>query len=425
MKATHFYSMIALAAGAMAFTQSAKAQEVVYSDETVSVTEFTCDPKTHYSSNWRDNWFIQLGAGINQPLVERSLGEKNLYHTVDRKLMTATYNVGFGRWFSPYLGVRINALGGVLHWDTPTNAAGTNGWTRGNHVNLNAELMWDMFNSFAGVNPNRVFSIIPFVGIGGDYMWDMEDAHGNVPAATNIKRYHSDTYKTSSWTLPVTAGLQFRFRLCKYVDFFAEARAAFYGDNWNNVAAGDAIESNVSVLGGFNFNIGGRNWNGYNECASLSQVASLNNEVNVLRGQLLAANEAIAGLESQLPCPEPQKVVTKAAVAESTPILATVRFTIDSSVVSPEEEVNVYNMAEWLKANPKEKVAVIGYADKDTGTAEYNLALSKARAEAVADMLVNTYGISKDRLTVKYDGSEVQPYTTNNWNRIVIFTQNK
>lgn len=422
MKTTHVYSILALAAGAMALTQSAKAQDVVYSDETVSVTEFTCDPKTHYSSNWRDNWFIQIGAGINQPFVERTLTNKDPEHTIDRKLMTVTYNFGFGRWFSPYLGFRINALGGALHWNTPTVEQPNNGWSRAKHVNLNAELMWDMFNSLGGVNPDRVFSIIPFVGIGGDYVWDMRDAHGNVPAATNIYRTGSNKLKNHSWTLPVSAGLQFRFRLCKYVDFFAEARASFFGDNWNNVAYGDAIEADVAVLGGFNFNIGGRNWNSYNECASLSQIASLNNEVNALRGQVLAADQTIAALQSQLPCPEP-KPTTAAKTCVNAPLMTTVRFSIDSAVISPEEEVNVYNMAEWLKDNPSEVVTIVGYADKDTGTAEYNLQLSKDRAEAVADQLINKYGIAKDRLTVKYDGSDVQPYSTNDWNRIVIFTQ--
>jgi outer membrane protein OmpA-like peptidoglycan-associated protein len=49
--------------------------------------------------------------------------------------------------------------------------------------------------------------------------------------------------------------------------------------------------------------------------------------------------------------------------------------------------------------------------------------LSERRANAVADDLVNNYGIDRSRLTIKYDGSDVQPYSTNDWNRIVIFTQ--
>lgn len=103
--------------------------------------------------------------------------------------------------------------------------------------------------------------------------------------------------------------------------------------------------------------------------------------------------------------------------------MTTVRFTINSATIMPTEEVNVYNMAEWLKANPNEKVTIVGYADRDTGTSEYNMKLSERRANAVADALVNTYGIDRDRLTIRYDGSDVQPYSTNDWNRIVIFTQ--
>ena len=88
----------------------------------------------------------------------------------------------------------------------------------------------------------------------------------------------------------------------------------------------------------------------------------------------------------------------------------------------PTEEVNLYNMAQWMKANPDQKVVICGYADKDTGTAEYNMELSKKRADAVYKALTTKYGIDGSRLTVKYDGSDVQPYSTNDWNRIVIFS---
>ena len=103
--------------------------------------------------------------------------------------------------------------------------------------------------------------------------------------------------------------------------------------------------------------------------------------------------------------------------------MATVRFMINSDKIMPTEEVNVYNMAEWLKANPKENITIVGYADKNTGTAEYNMALSERRANAVANALTSQYGIDANRLTIRFDGSDVQPYSTNDWNRIVIFTQ--
>ena len=282
MKARNLYCLAALCAGSFLTGNVANAQNTVV-EESVSVTEFTCDNSNHYFSNWRNNWFIQLGAGINQPFVERGVGVEEPGDAINRRQMTVAYNFGFGRWMSPYLGFRINAIGGALHWDNPTVAQPNNGWTRAKHVNVNFELMWDMFNSLGGVNPNRVFSIIPFVGFGGDYTWRIHDKNDNFAAATNINGRGEKGLKDESWTLPVTAGIQFRFRLCKYVDFFAEARATFYGDNWNLCSYGDPIEANVAAIGGFNINFGGRGWGTFNECDYVSQIASLNGQVNDLR----------------------------------------------------------------------------------------------------------------------------------------------
>ncbi len=83
--------------------------------------------------------------------------------------------------------------------------------------------------------------------------------------------------------------------------------------------------------------------------------------------------------------------------------------------------VNVYNIAEYMKANPETKIVVRGYADKDTGSSSYNMKLSERRAQAVADILTGDYGISADRLTLEAAGSDSQVYPTNDWNRIVIF----
>lgn len=131
MKVRNLYFGAAVAAVALCASAEAYGQQTVYVDETVAVTEFECDNNDHYFSNWRNNWFIQLGAGINQPFVERGDGVDRDIKAIDRKRMTVAYNFGFGRWFSPYIGFRINAIGGALHWDNPTKAQPYNGWTRG------------------------------------------------------------------------------------------------------------------------------------------------------------------------------------------------------------------------------------------------------------------------------------------------------
>ena len=238
MKAKNLYYVMALCAAGAFACNSASAQDV-FVDDAVSVTEFTCDNNDHYFSNWRDNWFIEVSAGGNQPLVERGLAADQM-KSVDGALWTGTYSVGFGRWVSPYIGFRFKGIGGSIHYCYPQpNQTTGEGFMHMKAANLQVEMMWDMLNSIS-YNPKRVFSIIPFFGLGGGVSWDFTNkGHkvGEIPAA-----WPAEHAKRVQWTLPVSAGIQFRFRLCKYVDFFAEARAQFYGDNWNNIARGCSVQ---------------------------------------------------------------------------------------------------------------------------------------------------------------------------------------
>ncbi len=378
----------------------AKAQEAVIVEETVVATE-NVECNDHYApSSWRDNWYIQLGAGIQSPFVENHMD-----HGSDSRHLTAVYNLGVGRWISPYLGFRFSAYYGSLHWNQ-------GGMARAKAANLNVDFMWDMFNSISGYNPKRVFSIIPYIGLGGSFVYDFKPTYGNIMDGDGH-------IKSNQWVLPVSAGLQLRFRLSNYVDFFAEGRAQFYGDNFNNSAYGKPIDINISAIGGFAFYFNGSSFERYNPCDYVGYINTLNNQVNDLRGALAASNAALAAAEAQLPCPE----VTAPAAAPEPAVFPTVRFKINSAYVSSEEMVNVYNIAEYLKANPDSKIVVRGYADKDTGTAEYNQKLSERRAQAVADILTSDYGIAADRISTEAEGSATQPYPTNDWNRIVIFAR--
>ena len=49
--------------------------------------------------------------------------------------------------------------------------------------------------------------------------------------------------------------------------------------------------------------------------------------------------------------------------------------------------------------------------------------LSKRRAQAVVNSLVNKYKIDKNRINIIANGSDKQVYPdNNNWNRIVVFS---
>ena len=382
-----------------AFAASAQ-DAVVVEEETAVITDVPCT--TRYYVDKSDNWFIQFGAGVAVPFFEGrdKSGDRSAH-------FTANYNFGFGKWFSPYVGWRLAFNGGPLHYDIDGYMA------RFNYVNANLDFMWDMFNSLGGVNSKRVFSIIPFVGLGGTYAWNFR------PSTVENVRHDGGGKKTNSWTMPVSAGIQLRLRLCKYVDFFAEGRAGFYGDNFNNVAYGRPFDINVTVNGGFTITFGGRDYRSYNPCDYVGYVSNLNNQVNDLRAALATTSAALAVAENREPCPEVE--VAEVVETAPAPLMATVRFRINSAKIASTEQVNIYNVAQWMQANPDQNVAIVGYADKDTGTSAYNMKLSQRRAQAVYDELTNKYGINPDRLTMQAEGSDVQPYSENNWNRIVIF----
>jgi outer membrane protein OmpA-like peptidoglycan-associated protein len=206
-----------------------------------------------------------------------------------------------------------------------------------------------------------------------------------------------------------------------------EARGQFYADNFNGTVGGRPIDIDFTAVGGLSFNFGGVKFAENNPCMYLHYMQNLNDQVNELRGKLSRTKNELAAAKAQLPCPDPAPIteMSELTVSQSALPVTTVRFTLNSDKITNEQKVNVYNMAQWLESNPDATITICGYADDQTGSPEYNMDLSERRAKAVYDMLVNEYGINAERLSTQAFGSNVQPYDTNNWNRIVIMENNE
>lgn len=65
---------------------------------------------------------------------------------------------------------------------------------------------------------------------------------------------------------------------------------------------------------------------------------------------------------------------------------------------------------------------IVGYADKATGTPQYNKELSMKRAQAVKDALVEL-GLDEKNIELKAIGDTEQPFDENDYNRVVIIKQ--
>ncbi|MFO8067147.1 MAG: OmpA family protein [Bacteroidales bacterium] len=74
-----------------------------------------------------------------------------------------------------------------------------------------------------------------------------------------------------------------------------------------------------------------------------------------------------------------------------------IHFDTDKATIREESESTLKEIANLLKQQPELDIGVVGHTDA-TGSEEYNMDLSKRRAEAVVEFLTSELGISADRL---------------------------
>ncbi len=97
------------------------------------------------------------------------------------------------------------------------------------------------------------------------------------------------------------------------------------------------------------------------------------------------------------------------------PVIATLRINFDFNKWNVKKIYypQIKKVAEVLKANPALKIEIDGYTD-NIGSEKYNLKLSKKRAEAIKNVLVNVYHINSKRIITKGYGEKypLVPNTT-------------
>jgi OOP family OmpA-OmpF porin len=86
-------------------------------------------------------------------------------------------------------------------------------------------------------------------------------------------------------------------------------------------------------------------------------------------------------------------------------------FASGAATLSTGDYPSLAAVAAWLQANPDGTIALVGHTDA-SGSLAANVALSERRAEAVAEVLIDTYGADSDRITAKGVGF-LAPRATN------------
>ena len=94
-------------------------------------------------------------------------------------------------------------------------------------------------------------------------------------------------------------------------------------------------------------------------------------------------------------------------------------FTIGKTNIRSSEQYKITRLVKKLNANPDAKVAICGFADKQTGTPEGNMVLSEERAKIVTEAIINA-GIDPARISTFWYGDVEQVSKYAERNRVAV-----
>lgn len=372
-----------LAALALAASGTAMAQEAqtVQNGDFTETVEYSTDKFKVETNRFWSNWFVSAGGGVNL-----YFGDHDKQVKFGKRLAPAV-DVAIGKWFTPGIGVRFAYSGLSVKGATQTGIHSTGEEVPGkggygywltkqkfNFFNFHLDAMFNMSNLLFGYNPNRVYSLSPYVGLG---VMKTNDT----PKATEIAGHF---------------GLLNSFRLCDALDLNLDIRGTLVSDAFDGEAYGRGGEGMLSATVGLTYKFKKRGWD-----KAKTVVRIDNRAINALRQQLADAEAENDRLKRALAEGNRQKakeIVTKASAN-------LVTFPIGKATLSNEARANLSLLAEAIKAGDGNVVYTItGYADAGTGSKRINERLSKRRAEAVRDCLVKEFGVSESQLRVDHKG---------------------
>ena len=369
-----------LVASCLAFATSAFAQ-TKYDPEVTEVVVYSTHKYKVETNGFWDNWFVSVGGG-----AQFYVGDGDSQAAFGKRLSPAL-DLSVGKWFSPSIGVRLMYSGLQLKGATYNGAHSTGEtlpgnttmyYSKFNYFNLHADVLLNLSHTIGGYKEKRFYNISGYGGFG--VMNTSEE-----PKATDVT---------------IHGGLLNSFRLSDALDLNLDIRGTIVDDSFDGETGGRTSEGVLTATIGLTYKFNKRNWD---RGKTVVRTVEHKAEAEALRDRLKRMDEENARLKKALAEAENRKpeVVAKPVVASS----SFVTFAIGKSKLSNASRVNLGLFAESIKQGDPEAVYVItGYADAGTGSKKVNERLSKARAEAVYNCLVNEFGVNASQLEIDYKG---------------------
>ncbi|MBR6815810.1 MAG: OmpA family protein [Alistipes sp.] len=344
------------------------------------------------------NWEIGLAGGVNATAWNELGGVDNQRSVGD---LGWQIEGNLTKWFNPIVGARLQVTGGKLN----SSEDRTSSW-----VMPHFDGVLNLSNWIGGYREDRVYYAKLFAGFG-------------------VSCVNVDTETATGFA--ATGGLINTFRVCKQLDINLELKATLAPGRDMPAAI---ASSNIGKYGqiyaatlGVAYRFNKRDWD---KAYSQEEVDGYLAAIAALEAGLADAHRNEGKLAERLAA---QKAATDQALKDNEALRAELAkrktsvvsstalfFNLNSARLLDRAKSSMQILAETIAAAPKDQVfTLVGHADDETGTPEYNQKLSEKRAKAVYDYLVEQ-GVNKDQLTWKGVGSSQNIFPINSTNRVVI-----
>lgn len=357
----------------------------------MSMTAFAqqADPTMKYSvatNSFWSNWFIQVGGDYNIWYSNQEHGRRldngGDFDFLSKQRRSFGGSVAIGKWFTPGIGLRTKLQG------FNSKKIGAVGVTSQHFWSLNEQIMFNLSNLFMGYNPERVWNISPFIG-------------GGMARNMSANRY----------VMQLSAGINSSWRLCRNLDFYAEAGWNRMEDNFDgnemaqlsNSHHGRGWEDKDNHLYaeiGLTFKLGKATWNKTPDVDAIKALSQ--SQIDALNSQLNDLNAENGKLRKEL-AEKPKTTVLTKSLKEFVATPISVFFNIGKiDVALLKDLVNVRALAKYAIEN-NSHILVTGYADSSTGTPAINQRLSEQRANTIVEELVKM-GVNRSNIRTAAGG---------------------
>ena len=307
--------------------------------------------QTQDSVAFAPHWFVQPQFGVGYHVGEVKFS----------KLLSPAAQLSVGRQFSPAFGLRLGASG----WQARNWQAHPVAEYKWNYVQANLDATVSLTNLIWGWNPNRKWNVYGLAGLGINIAFNNDDANRlasmneseGIPALQNMG-FETLWDGTKAFAARrIGAGVE--YALSERIALGLEYNANFLPDRWNSKKGKkDNLDWQQNLLLGVKIALG-----------------KTRKHITTQKSNPVAEQKPV--VEQPKPAVEKEPEFTEMKVY----------FRFASSRIQPSEVQKIDEIVNFMKVHPDKKLNIAGYASR-TGQQEYNLKLSRWRANAVKKAIV-------------------------------------